>query len=134
MAPEFETLLYGIGGRVATITLNRPQTLNTIVPPMPEEVEAAVELAVRDEEVKVIVVRGAGRPHHPVMRKRDRAPTACGTPATASALLTADAAAAEWWVRGAIAPLTHHSAFVRRRRRGRRSGWRGSWRRGPRRA
>jgi enoyl-CoA hydratase/carnithine racemase len=60
-AGEFETLLYGVAGRVATITLNRPDSLNTIVPPMPEEVEAAVERAVRDEAVKVIVLRGAGR-------------------------------------------------------------------------
>jgi enoyl-CoA hydratase len=58
---DFETLLYGEAGGVATITLNRPDSLNTIVPPMPEEVEAAVERAVRDETVKVIVVRGAGR-------------------------------------------------------------------------
>jgi enoyl-CoA hydratase len=60
-APDFETLLYGVAESVATITLNRPDSLNTIVPPMPEEVEGAVELAVRDEAVKVIVVRGAGR-------------------------------------------------------------------------
>jgi enoyl-CoA hydratase len=60
-APGFETLLYGVAERVATITLNRPERLNTIVPPLPEEVEAAVELAVADPEVKVIVVRGAGR-------------------------------------------------------------------------
>lgn len=60
-AGEFETLLYGIADGVATITLNRPDSLNTIVPPMPEEVEAAVERAVRDEAVKVIVLRGAGR-------------------------------------------------------------------------
>jgi enoyl-CoA hydratase len=58
---DFETLLYGAAEGVATITLNRPDSLNTIVPPMPEEVEAAVERAVRDEAVKVIVVRGAGR-------------------------------------------------------------------------
>lgn len=58
---DFETLLYGAAEGVATITLNRPESLNTIVPPMPEEVEAAVERAVRDEAVKVIVVRGAGR-------------------------------------------------------------------------
>jgi enoyl-CoA hydratase/carnithine racemase len=57
----FETLLYGEADGVATITLNRPDSLNTIVPPMPEEVEAAVERATRDEKVKVIVVRGAGR-------------------------------------------------------------------------
>jgi len=58
---DYETLLYGVADRIATITLNRPDSLNTIVPPMPEEVEAAVERAVRDEAVKVIVVRGAGR-------------------------------------------------------------------------
>jgi enoyl-CoA hydratase len=58
---EFETILYSTGDQVATITLNRPERLNTIVPPMPDEVEQAVELAVRDAGVKVIVVRGAGR-------------------------------------------------------------------------
>lgn len=60
-APQFETLLYTVADAVATITLNRPEQLNTIVPPMPEEVEAAVEAAVADPEVKVIVLRGAGR-------------------------------------------------------------------------
>jgi enoyl-CoA hydratase len=57
----FETILYRVADEVATITLNRPETLNTIVPPMPDEVEAAVEEAVGDASVKVIVVRGAGR-------------------------------------------------------------------------
>ena len=57
----YETLLYDVEGAVATITLNRPERLNTIVPPMPDELEAAVHAAVRDAEVKVIVLRGAGR-------------------------------------------------------------------------
>ena len=57
----YETLLYGVAEQVATVTLNRPEALNTIVPPMPDEVEAAVTAAVRDPGVKVIVVRGAGR-------------------------------------------------------------------------
>jgi enoyl-CoA hydratase len=43
------------------VTLNRPESLNTIVPPMPDEVEDAVARATRDPEAKVIVVRGAGR-------------------------------------------------------------------------
>lgn len=60
-APGFETVLYDVADRIATITLNRPDALNTIVPPMPEEVEAAVHLAVKDPAVKVIVLRGAGR-------------------------------------------------------------------------
>ena len=58
---QFETLLYTTDGPVATITLNRPDQLNTIVPPMPDEIETAVGLAERDPAVKVIVLRGAGR-------------------------------------------------------------------------
>ncbi|HEV2973929.1 MAG TPA: crotonase/enoyl-CoA hydratase family protein [Solirubrobacteraceae bacterium] len=57
----FETLLYDATGAVATITLNRPERLNTIVPPMPEELETAVHRAIADADVKVIVLRGAGR-------------------------------------------------------------------------
>jgi enoyl-CoA hydratase len=57
----YETLLYDTAGAVATITLNRPERLNAIVPPMPDELEAAVDAAVRDEGVRVIVLRGAGR-------------------------------------------------------------------------
>jgi enoyl-CoA hydratase len=61
-ALDYETLLYSVADDgVATITLNRPDRLNTIVPPMPEEFEAAVRGATLDEAVKVIVVRGAGR-------------------------------------------------------------------------
>jgi enoyl-CoA hydratase len=58
---SFQTLLYDTEDAVATITLNRPERLNTIVPPMPDELEAAVNEATRDEQVKVIVLRGAGR-------------------------------------------------------------------------
>jgi enoyl-CoA hydratase len=58
---SYETLLYDTDGAIATITLNRPDRLNTIVPPMPDEIEAAVDAAVGDPDVKVIVLRGAGR-------------------------------------------------------------------------
>jgi enoyl-CoA hydratase len=61
MPSDYETILYAADGPIATITLNRPEQLNTIVPPMPEEVEAAVTEATRDQTVKVIVLRGAGR-------------------------------------------------------------------------
>jgi enoyl-CoA hydratase len=57
----YETLLYETAEAIATITLNRPQRLNTIVPPMPDELEAAVHRAIAEAEVKVIVLRGAGR-------------------------------------------------------------------------
>ncbi len=58
---SYETILYDTSGAIATITLNRPDRLNTIVPPMPDELEAGVHRAVADGDVKVIVLRGAGR-------------------------------------------------------------------------
>ncbi len=58
---DFETVLYDVDGAIATVTLNRPERLNTIVPPMPDEFEQAIRLATGDNSVKVIVVRGAGR-------------------------------------------------------------------------
>jgi enoyl-CoA hydratase len=60
-AMAYETILYDADGAIATITLNRPQRLNTIIPPLPDEVEHAVAVATRDPEVKVIILRGAGR-------------------------------------------------------------------------
>jgi len=58
---KLETLAYEVADAVATITLNRPDRLNTIVPPMPDEIEASVHRASADPEVKVIVLRGSGR-------------------------------------------------------------------------
>jgi enoyl-CoA hydratase len=58
---RFETLLYRSDGPVATVTLNRPDDLNTIVPPLPDELEQALGLAARDPEVKVVILRGGGR-------------------------------------------------------------------------
>ena len=57
----FTTLAYATDGPIATITLNRPDQLNTIVPPMPEEFESAITLAIQDQSIKVIILRGAGR-------------------------------------------------------------------------
>lgn len=58
---HYRTILYDVAGPVATITLNRPERLNTIVPPMPEEFEAAIRAATLDDAVRVVVVRGLGR-------------------------------------------------------------------------
>jgi enoyl-CoA hydratase len=60
-AMDFETILYDVDGPIALVTLNRPERLNTIVPPMPDEVERAVHAATMDASVKVIVLQGAGR-------------------------------------------------------------------------
>jgi len=58
---KFTTIDYRVDGPIASITLNRPDELNTIVPPMPDEFEAAMTLATRDSSVKVVIFRGAGR-------------------------------------------------------------------------
>lgn len=57
----YDTLLYSVRDQVATITLNRAAQLNTIVPPMPDEFQDAILKADRDPQVKVVVLRGAGR-------------------------------------------------------------------------
>jgi enoyl-CoA hydratase/carnithine racemase len=58
--PNQETL-YVVAGRVATITLNRPDKLNAWTAVMEQEVRAAMNEAERDENVRVIVLTGAGR-------------------------------------------------------------------------
>src|SRR6202047_2714271 len=58
--PNQETL-YEVAKRVATITLNRPDKLNAWTAVMEQEVRAAMAEAERDENVRVIVLTGAGR-------------------------------------------------------------------------
>lgn len=58
---SFSTLRYETEGRIATITLHRPERLNAIDEHMPGEIEAAVECAATDDDVHVIVLQGAGR-------------------------------------------------------------------------
>jgi enoyl-CoA hydratase/carnithine racemase len=53
--------LYEVAKRVATITLNRPDKLNAWTAVMEQEVRAAMAEAERDENVRVIVLTGAGR-------------------------------------------------------------------------
>lgn len=53
-------VLYERDGRIARITLNRPEVLNAIDDEMPAELEAAVGEANADPGVHVIVLSGAG--------------------------------------------------------------------------
>src|SRR5580692_4651427 len=53
--------LYNVAKRVATITLNRPDKLNAWTALMESEVRSHMENAEQDDEVRVIVLTGAGR-------------------------------------------------------------------------
>ncbi len=57
------TLKLEVEGRIATITLNRPERLNAINDEMPGEIRQAVDAANAnaDDRVHVIVLRGAGK-------------------------------------------------------------------------
>ena len=53
--------VYQVANRVATITLNRPDKLNAWTATMEREVRSSLEEAERDDNVRVIVLTGAGR-------------------------------------------------------------------------
>ena len=55
------TVLYEKKGRVAYITLNRPDRLNAINDEMPPEIERAVQRADSDPNVHVMILEGAGK-------------------------------------------------------------------------
>ena len=58
---NYETILYETTGAVATITLNRPQSLNAISPQMTAELHTALDAADADAAVRAIILTGAGR-------------------------------------------------------------------------
>ena len=57
----FSTITYEVRDAKAYLTLNRPERLNAINDDMPADIRTAVELANTDDDVRVIVVQGAGR-------------------------------------------------------------------------
>ncbi len=57
---ELETLTYEVTGRIARVTLNRPDRGNGITLEMPRELAACVERANLDPEVHVIALAGNG--------------------------------------------------------------------------
>jgi enoyl-CoA hydratase/carnithine racemase len=58
---SFETIIYEVSDRVATITFNRPDQLNAVSPLMVRELREAYDRAERDDAVWTIVVTGSGR-------------------------------------------------------------------------
>jgi enoyl-CoA hydratase/carnithine racemase len=57
----YDSILYEVDDPVATVTLNRPESLNAWTGTMDREVRDAVERAAADRSVVAIVITGAGR-------------------------------------------------------------------------
>jgi enoyl-CoA hydratase/carnithine racemase len=57
----WDFVLFNKEDGIGTITLNRPEAMNALVGRMRQEILAALEMAVADNEVKVIVFTGAGK-------------------------------------------------------------------------
>jgi enoyl-CoA hydratase/carnithine racemase len=58
---DFEQIRYEVADAVLTITLNRPDRLNAWTPTMADELIAAFDRADADDDVRAIVMTGAGR-------------------------------------------------------------------------
>lgn len=57
----YENILYETEGRVARITLNRPEKMNALSHALLEEYADALTEAEQDREIRVAIVKGAGR-------------------------------------------------------------------------
>jgi enoyl-CoA hydratase/carnithine racemase len=57
----FETLLYDVADGVATLTLNRPDRLNAVNAASIRDLVAAFDQADGDDDVRAVIVTGAGR-------------------------------------------------------------------------
>ena len=57
----YETILYEVAERICTITLNRPDRLNAWTRQMHLDLKDAMQKAGADEDVRAIILTGAGR-------------------------------------------------------------------------
>jgi enoyl-CoA hydratase/carnithine racemase len=57
----YQHILYDVSEKIATITLNRPDRMNAWTQIMERDVRHAMETAAADDNVRVIVLTGAGR-------------------------------------------------------------------------
>jgi enoyl-CoA hydratase/carnithine racemase len=70
---QYETLLTDLSERILTVTLNRPEKLNAMDDTMISELIDAYDRADADDEVRVVVVTGAGRAFCASAERRRRA-------------------------------------------------------------
>lgn len=58
---SYQTVLYEKKGRIATVTLNQPESLNALSTQLLTDMVAALREAESDDEVRVIILKAAGR-------------------------------------------------------------------------
>ena len=58
---SYQNVIYQKDGRIATIILNRPEKLNALSEALQREFDQALDEARGDDEVRVVIVKGAGR-------------------------------------------------------------------------
>ncbi|MBN1613424.1 MAG: crotonase/enoyl-CoA hydratase family protein [Deltaproteobacteria bacterium] len=58
---EYKEILYDVKDKILTITMNRPDRLNAFTPKMMEEMIDAFSRADADDDIRAVIVTGAGR-------------------------------------------------------------------------
>src|SRR3979490_2458688 len=58
---DYTDILYEVSDHVATLTLNRPDQLNAFTNAMVREMKDAFDAADADDDVRAVIVTGAGR-------------------------------------------------------------------------
>ena len=61
MGATYQTILYEVDDRIATIAMNRPEKRNAYVPQMGEDLVAAFRAARDDDAVRAVILTGAGQ-------------------------------------------------------------------------
>jgi enoyl-CoA hydratase/carnithine racemase len=58
---NYESIQYKVNDQILTMVLNRPDKLNAVTDEMLKEMIDAFDRADRDDQVRVVIVTGAGR-------------------------------------------------------------------------
>ncbi|MFC1864879.1 enoyl-CoA hydratase/isomerase family protein [Chloroflexota bacterium] len=58
---KFQWITYEKAEGIAIVTLNRPDRLNALIPPMRVEIRTAIEDVAEDDKVRALILTGAGR-------------------------------------------------------------------------
>ena len=66
----YQEIIYEVSEQIATITLNRPEKLNAFTNRMLKEIISAFDESDADDNVRAVIVTGAGRGRKPMARHR----------------------------------------------------------------